>query len=1102
MLSRAVSLLVLLVLLIDPAAAAKKAKSDEAEKEKKDEGPFAAKTFAGLKLRSIGPAITSGRIGDIAVHPRNKAHYYVAVASGGVWKTNNSGTIWTPIFDDQGSYSIGCVTIDPHNPLVVWVGTGENNSQRSVSYGDGIYKSVDGGTTWSKKGLENSEHISKIVVDPRDWNTVWVAAQGPLWTPGGDRGLYRTQDGGESWELVLEISENTGVTDVILDPRNPDVIYAAAYQRRRRVWTLIDGGPESAIHKSVDGGATWNKLSNGLPKTDLGRIGLALSPADPDVLYAIVEAERDEGGFFRSVDAGANWEKRNDYVSGSPQYYQEIVADPHDVGRVYSLDTWLMVSEDGGKTFSRVGNRSRHVDDHALWIDPDDTEHLLVGGDGGLYESWDRGKNWQFKANLPVTQFYKVTPDNATPFYNVYGGTQDNYTLGGPSRTHAVNGAGNRDWFVTLGGDGFEPQIDPENPDIVYSQFQYGGLSRFDKRSGERLDIQPQVGPDEDPLRWNWDSALIISPHQNTRLYFAAQRVFRSDDRGDAWRPVSGDLTRRLDRNQLETMGRIQKVDAVAKSTSTSQYGNIVSMSESPLAEGLIYTGTDDGLIQVLEPETGEWRKIDGIDGIPELAYVGDVETSRHDADTVYAAFDVHKDGDFRPYLMRSTDRGRSWTSIVGNLPERGSVHTVVQDHVRPELLFAGTEFGVFFTVDGGQKWVQLKGGIPVIAVRDLEIQRRENDLVVGTFGRGIYILDDYTPLRSVDEALLESDAELFPVKDASMYIEARPIGGAGKGFLGDDLYIAPNPPFGAIVTYYLKETMKTRLDTRLEREKKAEEEEQPYEYPSWDDLRAERREEKPAIVLTLRDADGNVVRRLTGPAAAGMHRVAWDLRYPASDPVSLAPPSDNPFATPPQGPMVAPGEYTVDLAKLVDGKQTPLGESQTLTAQPLGLATLEAQDKQVLLSYQQKTARLQRAVLGAVRLTRETRTRIDHLSKAVLDTPAANPDLGETLRSIEERLEDLQVELSGDPVLRSRNEPSPRSIVDRVQRVVRSQWVSSSAPTQTNIDAYEIAGGAFQVVLRDLRQLVEVDLKRFEDDLEKARAPWTPGRVPRWSPE
>jgi photosystem II stability/assembly factor-like uncharacterized protein len=1099
MLSRLVSSFVVLALLIVPATAAKKAKTDEAAE---DQGPLSAKTFAGLELRSIGPAITSGRIADIAVHPRDKAHYYLAVASGGVWETVNAGTTWKPIFDDQGSYSIGCVTVDPHNPLIVWVGTGENNSQRSVSYGDGIYKSVDGGTSWSNKGLAKSEHISKIVVDPRDSDVVWVAAQGPLWAPGGDRGLYRTKDGGDTWELVLEISENTGVTDVVLDPRDPDVIYAAAYQRRRRVWTLIDGGPESAIYKSVDGGANWDKLTNGLPKTDLGRIGLALAPSDPDVLYAIIEAERDEGGFFRSVDAGANWEKRNDYLSSSPQYYQEIVADPRDADRVYSMDTWMMVTEDGGETFGRVGNRSRHVDDHALWIDPDDTDHLRVGGDGGVYESWDRGKNWRFMANLPVTQFYKVTPDNAVPFYNVYGGTQDNYTLGGPSRTLAINGAANRDWFVTLGGDGFEPQVDPDDPNIVYSQYQYGGLSRFDKRSGERLDIQPQPGPDDPPLRWNWDSALIISPHEHTRLYFAAQRVFRSDDRGDSWTAISGDLTRQLDRNELETMGRIQKVDAVAKSTSTSQYGNIVSMSESPLTEGLVYAGTDDGLIQVLEPETGEWREVDGIDGIPELAYVGDVETSRHDADTVYAAFDAHKDGDFQPYLMRSTDRGRSWQSIVGDLPQRGSVHTVVEDHVRPGLLFAGTEFGVFFTVDGGKKWVQLKGGMPVIAVRDLEIQRRENDLVVGSFGRGIFILDDYTPLRSVDAEALEQDALLFPVKDALMYIEWRPIGGPGKAFLGDDFFVAPNPPFGALITYYLKDSVKTRLDSRLENEKKNEEEGRPYEYPTWDALHEERLEAEPTMVLTVRDGDGRVVRRLTGPVSAGMHRVSWDLRYPPSEPVRLEPRPENPFASPPRGPMVVPGDYSVGLALLVDGELKSMGDSQTFGAQPLGVATLEAKDKQALFEFEQKTARLQRAVLGAVRVANETQTRIDYLAKAILDTPEADPGLVQKLRSISRRLDDLRISLSGDPVLQPRNEPTLPSISARVQRVVRSQWASTSAPTQTNVEAYKIAGAAFEPVLRDLQLLVEVDLHGLERDLEKAKAPWTPGRVPRWSPE
>ncbi|HXV74819.1 MAG TPA: hypothetical protein VD788_00755 [Candidatus Polarisedimenticolaceae bacterium] len=1086
--------LVCLLLLSAPVLAKKDKDKPEGE------GPFKTSTFAGLAFRGIGPAVTSGRISDIAVDPTDPARYFLAVASGGVWRTVNSGTTWEPVFDDQGSYSIGCVTIDPHDPLTVWVGTGENNSQRSVSYGDGVYRSTDGGTRWTRMGLELSEHIAKIVVDPRTSDTVWVAAQGPLWAPGGERGLYKSTDGGASWQLSLEIGENTGVTDVVLDPRNPDVVYAAAYQRRRHVWTLIDGGPESAIFKSTDGGASWTKLTNGLPEADLGRIGLAVSPADPDVVYAIVEAERDEGGFFRSTDAGGNWTKRSEYVSDSPQYYQEIVADPRDPDRVYSLDTWMMVSEDGGENFRRVGNRSKHVDDHALWIDPHNTDHLRAGCDGGLYESWDRGANWAFTANLPLTQFYRVTPDNDWPFYNVYGGTQDNFTLGGPARTISLNGIANGDWIVTLGGDGFEPQIDPDNPDIVYSQYQYGGLSRFDRRSGERIDIQPQVGPDEDPLRWNWDSALIISPHSSTRLYFAAQRVFRSDDRGDHWRPISGDLTRQLARDSLEVMGRVQKADAVAKGASTSPYGNIVALSESARLEGLIYAGTDDGLVQLLEPETGEWRAASGIDGVPELSYVSDLQTSLHRTDTVFAALDNHKSGDFAPYLFRSDDRGKSWKSIVGDLPARGTVYTVVEDDVRPELLFAGTEFGVYFTIDGGRRWIRLKGGIPVIAVRDLEIQRRETDLVVGTFGRGIYILDDYSPLRRIDAGLLERPAALFAPRESWMFMPSLPLGLPAKSFQGDDYYAAPNPAFGAVLTYYLKDGLETRAERRRRTEKETEQQGRPYDYPEDEELRAEMLEHDPAVLLTIRDAEGRVVRRLDGPVTAGIHRIAWDLRFPPSTPVRLDAGDPDPFDPPPVGPMVLPGRYTVELATVVDGVVDTLGAPETIVATPLGLATLAAGDRAGLLEFQRRTADLQRAVLGAVRVVDETERRIDHLRRAIHDTPGADPDLAVELRAIENRLAALTIGLSGDPLIRRYNNPAPRSVVDRVERIVSSQWTSTAPPTGTNLDAYRIAGEGFAPLLEELRAIVEGDLPRIERRLDQVGAPWTPGRVPRWS--
>ena len=1090
----------LMLLLVVGVSVAKK-KTDEENKED-EEGPFKAETFKGLALRSIGPALTSGRIGDIAVDPRNRARYFVAAASGGVWKTVNAGTTWSPVFDDQGSYSIGCVTLDPSNPLTVWVGTGENNSQRSVSYGDGVYKSIDGGTTWKKMGLASSEHIGKIVVDPRDSNTVYVASQGPLWKAGGDRGLYKTTDGGESWERVLEISEHTGVTDIVYDPRNPDVLYAAAYQRRRRVWTLIDGGPESALYKSHDAGKTWNKLENGLPTVDIGRIGLAISPVNPDVVYAIVEAEGDAGGFFRTVDAGANWTKQSDYMSGSPQYYNEIIADPLDVDRVYSMDTWMMVTEDGGKSFRKVGERAKHVDNHALWIDPDDVDYLLAGCDGGIYESFDRGGNWHFKTNLPVTQFYRVTPDNDTPFYNVYGGTQDNFTLGGPSRTTSTSGITNRDWYVTVGGDGFKTRIDPENPDIIYSQYQYGGLIRFDRASGELIDIQPQEDADDEALRWNWNSPLIISPHSAARLYYAAQRLFRSDDRGNSWTPVSDDLTRRIDRNQLDVMGRIQKVDAVAKSASTSPYGNIVALSESTLVEGRIYAGTDDGLVQVLDPQSGDWERIDGFATVPDRTYVSDLEASLHEADTVYAAFDNHKNGDFKPYLLKSTDRGRSWKSIVGDLPERGSVHSVAEDHEVADLLFVGTEFGVFFSIDGGQRWVQLSGGIPIVAARDIEIQRRENDLVVGTFGRGIYILDDYTPLRRIDDDLLERDAELFPVKPAWVYMASFPLGLRGKSLQGDSFFTAPNPPFGAVFTYYLKDEIKTRKKQRQEREKEAEKEEAASPYPTWEELQAEQREPDPEIVLSVTDDGGNVIRRLTGPTTAGLHRVAWDLRYPPSEPTRLKEPTDeNPFRDPRIGPMVAPGTYTVSLARQVDGESVTVARAQQVEARPLGLATLPTMDREALLAFQRKTAMLQRAVLGAVQAGKEAQTRIDHLKRSARDTPDAADDIIARITRLEHRLKDLQIELSGDPVRRSRNHPTPPSISDRVQRIVGGQWSSSSAPTQTNLDAYSIAGGAFARVLPQLQGLIENELAAIEAELDAAGAPWTPGRVPRWTP-
>jgi len=1083
----------LILLLAGPAFATR-------EKDQDDKGPLQAATFAGLKFRSLGPALTSGRVGDFAVDPAQPWEYFVAVSSGGVWRTINNGTTFEPVFDGEGSYSIGCVALAPGNPLIVWVGTGENNSQRSVSYGDGVYKSTDGGKHWQNMGLQQSEHIGQILIHPHDPDIVYVAAQGPLWRPGGDRGLYKTTDGGKTWDLVLEISEDTGVNEVVMDPRDPDVLYATAYQRRRHTWVLIDGGPESAIYKSTDGGASWDKLSRGLPDVDLGRIGLAIPPTAPNTVYAIIEAARDESGFYRSRDGGANWEKMSDYLSSSPQYYQEIIADPVNPDRVYSLDTFLQVTEDGGRTFSRVKIDHKHVDDHAMWIDPGNTDHLLVGCDGGVYETFDRGQTWDFKANLPVTQFYKITVDNDFPFYSVYGGTQDNNTLGTKTRSTSDHGIVNSDWFITLGGDGFEPQVDPVNPDLIYSQYQYGGLARFDRRSGERIDIRPQPAADEDPHRWNWNSPLLISPHSPARLYYACQRIFRSDDRGDSWLPISDDLTRRLDRNRLPVMGRVWGVDTVAKNRSTSFFGNVVSLAESRLQEGLIFAGTDDGLIQVTEDGGATWTRREKFGDVPEMSYVSCLTPSWHDPDCVFAAFDNHKQGDFQPYLLESTDRGRSWRSIAGDLPERGHVHSVVQDHVNPDLLFVGTEFGVFFTLDRGRKWVQLGAGIPTIACRDLDIQRRENDLAVGTFGRGIYILDDYTPLRHLSAERLAEEAILFPVKKTWLFMERFPLGGRGKGNQGHSYFNAPNPPHGAVFSYYLAEGLQTLAEKRHEAEKERQEKGEDVFYPDWEELRREDREEEPAVILTVTNADGNVVRRLSGPTGKGLHRVTWNLRYPSPRPASLTPwQRTAPWQSEPAGPMVAPGPYTVSLAKRMHGVTTPLGEPRTFETVPLGMATLPATDLEAVLAFQLQTARLQRAVMGAVRAAGEAQNRIDHIERALLNAPDAAPSLTDRALALDERLKDLRIGLQGDPTISSRSEPTPPSVTSRVSRIIWGGWNSTSAPTGTQRESYAVAAAAFAEVLAELRQLVEVDLTALEADLEAAGGPWTPGRIPSW---
>lgn len=1085
---RIVSAFLVVCLMAVPQSVLSKSKDKKAP-EKKDR-LITSTTVSGLKFRSIGPAFASGRIADIAVNPKNHSEYYIGVAAGNVWKTENAGVTWKPVFDRYGSWSIADVEIDPNNHNAVWVGTGEYNSQRAIGYGDGVYRSLDGCKSWKNMGLKESKHIGRIAIDPRN-SHVYVAAQGPLWGPGGERGLYKTVDGGESWDKVLDISENTGITDIVIDPRNPDILYAASYQRRRHVYTLINGGPESAIYKSEDAGKNWRELKSGLPGGDLGRIGLAISEVNPDIIYAIVEAQGESGGVFRSTDRGESWHKRSSYMSTSPQYYNRIYCDPVDADTVYSMDTIGRVSHDGGKTWSPIGNSHRHVDDHAMWVDPDDTRHLLIGCDGGLYETFDGGRKWDFMENIPITQYYRVSVDNTKPFYYIYGGTQDNNSMGGPSRTTAAAGIYNEEWFVTNGGDGFESQVDPENPDIVYSQAQYGSLVRYDRKSGESIHIQPQP-PEGEAYRWNWNAPLIISPHSSTRLYFAANKLFRSDDRGNTWHAISPDLTRQIDRNKLPVMGKIQRVDAVSKNASTSLYGNIVALDESPLTEGLLYVGTDDGLIQISEDGGENWRAVEKVGGLPEQIYVDFLLASRHNADTVYAAFDGRKINDLRPLLYVSRDRGATWKAISDDLPEKGTVYCIAEDHVNPGLLFVGTEFGAFFSVDYGRHWTQLKSGIPTTQVRDIAIHREENDLVAATFGRSFYVLDDYSPLRELSTKVLDTEFHLFPMPTSLMFIQSR-----GKSNMGDTHYAGDNPDVGAVITWYFKESIRTRKQQRQQAEREAEKAGKPVPYPSFAELREEDLEEAPYLLFSIVDDTGEVVRRLKAPASSGIHRLVWDFRYPSPSPVrERHVSSDNRDS----GMLAMPGTYTVKAARVVNGDIQPLPGEQQFSCVALSNTTLPAEDRAELVRFQKEVADLYRAVRGAGRLLHDLTERVDLARVAAHRTPGTAEETMAQLRTMKARLAELDKKLSGDDSISSRNGNQPPAISSRVGRLVYSQWRSTSAPTQTMRDQYRIAGELFAPVLEELRQIAETDLPELEDRLSDMQAPWTPGRIPAWN--
>lgn len=1003
-----------------------------------------------ISFRNIGPGFMTGRIADIEKDPNDPSTWYVAVASGNVWKTTNNGTTFKPIFENYGSFSTGYITIDPNDSNTIWLGTGENQSQRSVGWGDGVYKSTDAGKSWKNVGLKNSEHIGKIIVDPKDGSTVYVAAQGPLWKEGGDRGLYKTLDGGKTWERLLHISENTGITDVFIDPTNSDVIYALSYQRRRHVGILIGGGPETGLHKSIDGGKTWKKLTRGLPGGNWGRPGMTMSPQKSNVLYLQIPGkDRSGGGFYRSEDSGETWTKKSDYSVVDPQYYGELYADPNRFDHVYAMDVSIHYTTDGGSNFKRLNGRNVHGDYHEMLFDKSDPNYMMVAGDGGIYESWDYGNKWSYHSNLPITQFYRVGIDNAKPFYNVYGGTQDNATIYAPVKNTTRHGITNADWKIVIGGDGFQARVDPDDPNIVYGQYQYAGIVRHDKRTGERIDIQPQPQPTDDALRWHWDSPLVLSPHNSKRLYYAAQRIFKSDDRGDSWTPISGDLSRGESRNDRKVMGKVWPPEAVYKNVFTSPYGTIVALSESTISEGLIVAGTDDGLIQITENGGNTWSKVDIIKGVPRKAYVADVLTSNHDRNTIYAVFNNHKDGDFKPYFVKSTDMGKTWKLISSGFASNHTGWSIVEDHKNKNLLFAATEFGLYASVNGGTKWTQMKGGLPTIAFRDLEIHKEENDLVAASFGRGFYVLDDYAPLR---EAANAKGDYLFAIKDALQFFRRGDKGYSRKGSFGDNLYSADNPQYGAKIRVYLNTTYPSAKSIRKKNENANS------AYPTAEALQKEDFEERGKAFVRITNSQNEAVAMLPIGNRKGFQEVFWNLSTRIES-------DDHKYSETLN--FVPEGAYTAQLITLNKGQLNELGAPQTFNVKNLNVSTEKpASDR---FDFYKKAAELS---IEADRFSDAISSMLKSIKKeqtAFIKT--GNKTALAELEDKRQKLLELEYKLSGNSTKRKRFQYYLPGAQNRISRVLGAHWETSQV-TKTQRDNLAIAAKELEAIKQSVQKL------------------------------
>ncbi len=997
-----------------------------------------------LEWREVGTAMPSGRMARFAVHPTDQRIIYAASASGGLWKTVNAGASWTPIFESQGSVSMGAVTLDPKDPNTVWLGTGEQNNVRSSLYGDGVYRSKDGGATWEHMGLKDSRHVGRILVHPDDSNTVYVAALGSLWGPGEERGLYRTRDGGKTWTRLLRPSKFTGVVEVAMHPGNPNILYAATFQRERRQWSMIGGGEEGGLWRSTDGGDTWARVGNGFPTTAVGRVGVTFCPGKADMLYAT--AVGPDGGTFRSTDGGNSWERRNKEIQ-SHWYYGEVFCDPMNPERIYVPTTPLSRSDDGGKTFSNVLKGQVHADNHTMWINPKDSNHLILGNDGGMYTSRDGGQRWTWQSNLPLMQLYTVAADMQEPFYHVYGGTQDNGSWGGPIGTRFDDGIANEDFLFLSGGDGFYAVADPTDPDILYSQSQYGGLVRTNRKSMAQKRIQPwqpQKG-EFPPYRWNWSAPFVISPHDPKTLYFGANVLFRSRDRGDTWERISPDLTRQLSRDALPLQGKIQPANAIDLHSSTALYGNTHSLSVSTMRPGLLAAGTDDGLIQVSRDDGRTWQKSATFPGVANQKKVGMVAWSSTNEGTLVAVFDGHQDNDFAPHVVRSDDYGATWRNITADLPAFGPTKSIAVHPKNGELLFVGTDMGVYFSRDGGGHWLPLRSGLPTNSVQGLMVHPRENDLVIGTHGRGFWVLDDINLVEKLTPEVVASHSYLAPLRRGTQIRDVP----RGRKNAGNTYFTTKNPPRGAIIDYWVGSAAVGQT-----------------------------------VKIDIMDANGTLVRSLAQPAAArGARRLVWDLRFEAPPNASMSEYRRMP------GRFVMPGTYQV---KLTVGDKVHM---QPLAVRLDPAISLSAADSAALDTVGATQARMVAATYHANKTLAPGLSQLTATVKVLKDAKADRKLLAQAEAALKEA-ERLNVILNGREEGIAQQETF-LPLAELTQRLYTSTQEYSAAPDPAQRQLTASAEADVKTFTKDLGVLVSDTLPAVQKAVTAAGVAW-PGELPR----